>query len=81
MADLGVQCQIEIGIDAAATIGVVKRQGVGRVRHLDVRFLWVQEKISSGEFHIRKVLGTENAADLFTKFLGSDLIHAALVHP
>ena len=67
-----------MGIDAAATMGVVRRNGVGRVRHLDVRFLWFQEKVQSYEFQMKKVLGTANPADLMTKFLGSDQIHAAL---
>ncbi len=77
--DLGRNCKISVGVDAAATIGVVKRHGVGRVRHLDVRFLWIQERIQSGDFHIWKVPGTENPADLMTKFLGSEQVHAALV--
>ena len=70
---------INLGVDASATIGVVRRNRVGRVRHLDVRYLWLQEKIGTGEFHIRKVLGTENPADLMTKHLGSDAAHSALV--
>ena len=79
LRDLGERCGITMGVDAAATIGVVKRHGVGRVRHLDVRYLWIQEKIRSGDFHVWKVLGTENPADLMTKFLSSEQIHAALV--
>ena len=79
LRDFGCNASIEFGIDASATIGVVKRHGVGRVRHLDVRYLWLQEKIGTGEFHVRKVLGTENPADLMTKYLGSDAAHSALM--
>ncbi len=50
-----------------------KRTGVGRIRHLDARLLWVQDKVRSGEVRLYKVLGTENPADLLTKFLSSEL--------
>ena len=78
LADVGARCKIALGVDAAAAIGVVRRNGVGRVRHLDVRYLWIQERIHSGEFQVYKVLGTENPADLMTKFLGSDQIYQGL---
>ena len=78
MADIGREVSLTLGIDAAATMGVVRRNGVGRVRHLDVRFFWIQEKVQSGEFHLKTVLGTEKPADLMTKVLGSDQIHASL---
>ena len=72
MADVGIECTISIGVDAAAAIGVVRRRGVGRVRPFDVRYLWIQERISSGEFRIYKVLGTNSPENVMTKFLGSD---------
>ena len=31
-------------IDAAAALGILERQGVGRVRHLDISVLWLQEQ-------------------------------------
>ena len=78
LQDFGSNAGIDLGVDASATIGVVRRNGVGRVRHLDVRYLWLQEKIGTGEFRIRKVLGTENPADLMTKHLSRDAAHSAL---
>ena len=50
------------------------RDGVGRLRHVDVRFLWLQDKIKNGSFTIVKVPGAENPADLGTKFLNYDLM-------
>ena len=59
-------------IQLAESTGEVRRHGLGRGRHQDVRYLWIQEKISNGDFHDDEVLGTENPAELMTKLLGSD---------
>ena len=57
MADVRVECAISIGVDAAATIGVVRRHGVGRARHLDVLYLWIQERNNVVEFSHLQGLG------------------------
>ena len=43
------------------------RQGLGKVRHLDVQELWIQQRIRNGDFDLFKVAGEENPGDLFTK--------------
>ena len=35
--------------DASAALAVIKRQGIGKLRHLDTNYLWVQEKSARGE--------------------------------
>ena len=67
--DLGLELRIELYADSAAAIGICRRTGVGRVRHLAVGQLWVQERLRTGEFTLFKVLGAKNAADLMTKHL------------
>ena len=47
---------------------------MGRLRHVDVRFLWLQDKIKNGSFTIVKVPGAENPADLGTQFLNYDVM-------
>ena len=68
--DMGVEADIEINTDASAAKGIASRKGVGRVRHIEVHQLWVQEKVSSGEIVINKVRGEDNIADILTKFVG-----------
>ena len=46
---------------------MVSRRGVGRVRHLDVKDLWIQERDAKGDFAVRKVPGEKNLADPLTK--------------
>ena len=69
LADLGYKVSIDLYSDAIAAIGIARRRGVGRIRHLDTTDLWIQEKVKSGEINLIKILGTENPADLFTKYL------------
>ena len=52
-----------------AAIGFAKRRGLGKIRHLHCADLWVQEKVGNGDIEILKILGTDNPADAFTKYL------------
>ena len=45
--------------------------GPRELRHLDCQTLWVQQRLRRRDFELRKVLGTENPADLFTKHMDS----------
>ena len=44
------------------------RIGSGRVRHLDVRWLWAQEAVQAGQFTLKKVGTTGKVSDLTTKY-------------
>ena len=69
LRDLGRTVSIDMAADATAAIGMVKRQGLGRIRHLAVADLWVQQRVANGELRVSKIHGRENPADLFTKVL------------
>ena len=56
--------------DSSAAIGITGRRGVGKVRHLDVAWLWVQEKAERGLIAYGKVPREDNVADVFTKAAG-----------
>ena len=60
--------------DASAALGVVQRQGLGKLRHIDCNYLFVQNLNAEKVIGFVKVPGTENPADLCTKGLGGDLI-------
>ena len=55
-------------VDASAAIGVAQRNGLGKIRHLDTQSLWLQEAVRKKRLGLLKVKGTENPADLMTKF-------------
>merc|ERR1712051_1048493 len=60
--------------DASAAVGIIQRKGVGSIRHLDTRLLWVQEKVVKEVVEYRKVAGLINPADLGTKHLERESI-------
>jgi hypothetical protein len=68
-ADLGMQLSLSVHADSSAAIGICRRSGIGRVRHLAVGQLWVQDHLRRGTFQLFKVRGEENPADLCTKHL------------
>jgi hypothetical protein len=67
LADLGVDVPLRIWTDSSAAIGISSRQGLGKLRHLDTQTLWIQQAIRCRRIELRKVLGTENPADILTK--------------
>ncbi len=69
--DLGVVLDARLHTDASATIGIVQRQGLGKLRHIGVQYLWLQERVRDGTLVVKKVPGTDNPADLMTKHLAA----------
>ena len=60
--------------DASAALGIIERRGLGKLRHIDTAFLWLQEANAKRSVSFNKVPGAENPADLCTKNVGQDLI-------
>ena len=67
--DLGTTLDepIQLNTDASAAIGIGSRLGLGKVRHIEVNQLWLQEKVHSGRVTLKKVKTEENIADALTK--------------
>ena len=65
--DLGIPLALRLRSDATAALGIARRLGIGKIRHLDTSLLWIQQKIKDGELVVDKVLGAENPADCLTK--------------
>ena len=61
---------VKIGTDSSAAKGFVSRRGLGKMRHLEIRDLWLQQEVLSKKVVVSKVAGEENPADLMTKILG-----------
>ena len=70
-ADLGIKLNGTMHTDASATLGIVQRQGLGKLRHIGVQYLWLQERVRDGSMSVKKVLGHDNPADLMTKHLAA----------
>ena len=62
--------------DASAALGIIGRQGTGKLRHIQTNHLWVQDQAVRGNIDYQKVPGKQNGADLFTKALsGEDILN------
>ena len=68
-AGLGKEMEIEIFVDSSAALGVVARKGCGKLRHVRVGQLWIQQLAEDEEVAYKKIQGESNPADLFTKHL------------
>ena len=55
--------------DATAAKGILDRQGLAKVRHIDVNCLWLQEQCATKMMPLVKIPGEINTADLMTKHL------------
>ena len=56
--------------DSTAALAIAKRKGCGKLRHINVGLLWVQEKKAQDVVDYKKVEGKSNPADIMTKYVG-----------
>ena len=73
-ADLGISLSLEVLTDATAAIGICRRRGLGRLRHLHVADLWIQDRVRRGDFRLTKIPGADNPADMLTKHVSKDVM-------
>ena len=74
LKDMEVDVKIRILEDSSAAKGIAERTGLGKVRHIEVNQLWIQEKVREGRIQLVKVDGVENLADALTKYVESDML-------
>ena len=71
LRDLGMQASITLYTDSSAARGIIHCAGLGKLRHLETGYLWLQAAVKAKKLQVGKVLGTENPADLLTKHLAA----------
>ena len=67
LAWLGMPLKIIVRTDSSANRAMMSRLGVGKVRHLEVKTLWIQELIHARKIFVEKIKGEHNVADVGTK--------------
>ena len=65
--ELGWDMAINFEVGANATIGILHRRGLGKLRHVEMEELWLQQEEDAGKVVVRMVPGTRNTADTGTK--------------
>ena len=76
--DMGVNIKGDVYVDSSAALGVAQRKGHGKVRHLRVQALWVQEVRCNKRLKYIKVLGTRNPSDILTKHVPKETLEVHL---
>ena len=71
MSEIGfnISGPIHLFTDSSAAKSFVSRQGLGKMKHLEIRDLWLQREVGLNRVIVCKVDGTRNPADLMTKYL------------
>ena len=72
LLDFGYVLNCTVCTDASAAIGIVHRMGLGRTRHIDVQYLWIQSEVQSKAVRVVKVGTADNPADVLTKNLNAE---------
>ena len=67
LTEAGMDLKLEVVSESTANLGMHNRVGSGRVRHLDVKYLWTQEAVQARRFSLKKVGTYSNVSDLTTK--------------
>ena len=67
--ELGFEPSVRVWTDSSAAKSFVSRRGLGKIRHIETKWLWVQEALSRKRFEVAKIDGKVNPADPLTKYL------------
>ena len=70
--------EITARLDSSSARSIMSKSGVSRVRHLDVRLLWVQQLVHEKKVLLRAIGTKENTADVGAKPLPSERIRYLL---
>ena len=67
LADCGMSADEVARTDSSSGLAVGSRQGLGRLRHVQTRCLWVQQRVQEGHRRLKKEPGDTNVTATLTK--------------
>ena len=70
---------VQVFTDSSVAKSFVSTRGLGKMRHLEVKLLWLQECVQRGRLLVGKVSGKSNIADALTKYQRVDKLHVLFV--
>ena len=79
LKDFGVESEGVVYADSSAALAIAKRKGAGKMRHININCLCIQEKVDEKQLELRKVLGTKNPVDMMAKCLARMLMDGCIV--
>ena len=76
--DLGFRLHTNLWADATAAIGICRRRGLGKVRHLSCADLWIQKRLRTGDMTLPKIASTINPAECLTRFVDKQTLQKTI---
>jgi hypothetical protein len=75
LLELGFETRLRLMCDSSAALGLLQKPGVSRpLRHLDCKYLFLQQLLYERRLDAAKVAGTLNGADILTKYPTKDML-------
>ena len=71
---LGFTPKILVQTDASSGRAIALRRGVGKLRHLEAKYLWLQQQVELKLLEIVKIKGKDNRVDVGTKHLSAQAL-------
>ena len=68
MEEIGEPTRVRLYTDSTSAHQIAERRGLGRLKHVELRWLWMQDEFRAGRLEIAHV-NTMHPADLMTKYL------------
>ena len=66
LRDLGVEAKVLLWTDSNTAKSMAGRTGMGKTRHIETRFFWIQDVVKKGVVQVLKIEGEKNSSDLLT---------------
>ena len=70
--DLDGVAPIRLHIDSSAALSTISRTGLGKAKHIEIQYLWLQEAVRNNKLMVEKIPSETNSSDLGTKHLTSE---------
>ena len=71
---LGFAVKPALIIDSRTTEHILHRHGIGKMKHIDVAHLWLQDDVKSNRLRVRRVKSEDNLADIGTEAIRNRII-------
>lgn len=69
LQELNFPAVLRLYTDSSSNLATLCRRGVGRMRHLEAKDIWLQDQLRDHNLEIYKIQSDQNAADILTKHL------------
>ena len=70
--DVGAVVPIRLRIDSSAGLSITSRTGLGKAKHVETQYLWLQEAVRNNKLPVGKIPSETNSSDVGTKHLTSE---------